>query len=102
METLKERGRVYVDLDSLLKNNKELIKKNVELSEDRNKLKNTISKLKKGRENHKSKQTSKTRLVVEMLLDGVLDLTDYEVADRLFISVSCVKTMKSAIRRERK
>ena len=37
-----------------------------------------------------------------MLLDGVLKLTEYEIADRLFVDVAYINNMKSIIRRERK
>ena len=49
-----------------------------------------------------AKEQRKVKPAVEMLLDGVLKLTEYEIADRLFVDVAYINNMKSIIRRERK
>ncbi|HHZ70633.1 MAG TPA: hypothetical protein EYN54_10255 [Methylococcaceae bacterium] len=57
---------------------------------------------KKNVETLKSKQQTKVKVVVELIVDGLLKLTDQQAADKLFVDIAYIKNTKSLVRRERK
>ena len=80
----------------------ELKEKNAALSKKCEEFRSRVFVTESNVHNLKSKQQKKVKVVVEMLLDKVLTLTDKEIADRLFVDIAYIKNMKSVVRRERK
>ena len=95
MDTLKEYHREESQLKSLQVKNSALSMKCEDLRQ-----KNIW--ITKSRDNLKAKHKSKVKAVVELLVDGFLNINDQEVADRLFVDITCIKNMKATIKRERK
>jgi predicted nuclease with TOPRIM domain len=102
MNTLKEYHREQTKLELLQKKNDELLLRNKELSDKCERLRNEKNTLTESRDSLEARHKSKVKAVVELLIDGALNISDQEVADRLFVDASCIKIMKATIKRERK
>ena len=87
------------DLDS---NNSKLILRNAALTLRCEKLHNEVAWITRNRDNLKAKHEMKVKTIVGLFIDGVLNLTEQEIADRLFVDVAYVNNIKATIRRERK
>ncbi|HHZ70266.1 MAG TPA: hypothetical protein EYN67_16875 [Flavobacteriales bacterium] len=80
----------------------ELSKKNTALSAKCEMFRKRLICAKKNVETLKSKQQTKVKVVVELIVDGLLKLTDQQAADKLFVDIAYIKNTKSLVRRERK
>ena len=66
------------------------------------KQRSTIKTLTANRDNLKSKHENKLRAVLKLKIDGYLELTHKEIANRYFASYSHVKNLSALIRGERR
>lgn len=80
----------------------ELSKRNTALSAKCEEFRKQLNYARKNVENLKAKQQTKVKVVVELIIDGLLSLTDQQVADKLFVDIAYIKNTKSLVRRERK
>jgi hypothetical protein len=106
---LKENKNLKVKLsaskeynDNCKAKNKKVEAKNSALSKKCEEFRLKIYVMETNIYNLKLKQQTKVKVVVELLLDGVLNLTEQEIADKLFVDIAYINNMKSTVRRERK
>tara|TARA_R110000772_G_C12960504_1_gene403334 strand:+ start:180 stop:488 length:309 start_codon:yes stop_codon:yes gene_type:complete len=102
MNTLKEYHREQTKLELLQEKNNELLVKNRQMYENCEVFRRENRNLTESNTSLEVRHKSKVRTIVELLLDGALNINDQEVADKLFVDISCIKTMKATIKRERK
>tara|TARA_R110000772_G_scaffold227233_1_gene337946 strand:+ start:898 stop:1206 length:309 start_codon:yes stop_codon:yes gene_type:complete len=102
MSTLKEYHREQTKLELLQKKNDELLVKNRNMYKKCEDFRRKNRNLTESNVSLESRHKSKVRTIVELLIDGALNISDQEVADKLFVDISCIKAMKATIKRERK
>jgi hypothetical protein len=66
------------------------------------KQRSTIRSLTANRDNLKAKHESKLRAVLKLKIDGHLNLTHKEIAERYFTSYSHIKNLSALIHKERR